>query len=286
MKPLTVLPLVLATAWATGAAEAHAMPPQIRLGYELGGGAGDCPTRDTLRSAVDQRLGYDPFDATAEGRVEVVITARGSRYTGLVRLSGLGTGRDGERRVRAQVRGCDELVEALALAVSLALDPEAVERVKRPRRGRVLVGEPRPRWGLAPALPTVVTVAAVVTPSPVASESGWWTGARAGMSVGGAPMPSPDLRIALGYASGALGAALELRAEAPVPRSVAGGNISAHLAGATASGCYRWRWFRGCALATVGALVLHGRDLAQSRSRAEAYGSAGVRLMAAWPISD
>lgn len=97
-------------------------------------------------------------------------------------------------------------------------------------------------------------------------------------------MPAPEVRLELRAEGGALAGGLELRAEAPVPRSVSGGQISAHLAGLTASGCARWRWLRGCALGTVGALTLHGVGLQDGRSHTEPYGSAGLRFGLAWPL--
>ena len=37
---------------------------------------------------------------------------------------------------------------------------------------------------------------------------------------------------------------------------------------------------------TAGAVILHGSGVANGQTSARAYGSAGVRALAAWPVSD
>jgi len=232
---------------------------------------------------VSGRLGYDPFVAEAPGQVSVSITARGSRYTARVQLTGRGEGHDGERRVQAAVRGCDELIDALALAVSLALDPEAVERPKRPRRSRELAWAHRPRWGLASPAPRPPATVITTAQRPVADNVDWRMTARLGLSLGSAPSPTPDLRLALRFVPGDFGLGVEIRAEVPIPRAISSGTISAHFAGVTASGCFGWSWLRGCALLTAGGLVLHGQGFASARTRAVLFGSAGGRVAVSWP---
>lgn len=266
---------------AAAAVDATATPDKVRLLYVLGDGAGDCPTREVLHAAVAERLGYDPFEAAASGEASVSISAKGSRYTANVVLSGVA--RDGERRVEATVHGCDELIDALALAVSLALDPEAVERIKHPRRARDLTWVHRPRWGLAEGTPGGLSDLLKVDKGAVGGAA-WWLTPRVGVGLGGTPSPTPDLRLALDHAPDGFRVGLELRADIPVPRPMSSGTVSAHLTGLTASGCFEVLWFRGCALATAGALVLHGRGFDNARSRVVGFGSAGGRLAASWPI--
>ena len=264
---------------------AQAAPPRVALHYELGDGAGDCPTRQSLRAKVSERLGYDPFRPASSGAVEVRIRARGARYTGAVKLVGLGERLDGERRVQAEVRGCDELIDALALTVSLALDPDAVDRVKRPRRGRDMRVGARPRWG-----PVSRPAPRPLAPLKEASAGelvggGWAMSARTGLVAGTSPGVSPLAQVGVSYRGPSLGAGLELRAELPTPVEREGGEVGGNVLAVAATGCVRWGVLRGCAVATVGALMLHSDGVLNARSTALFYGSAGARMGLSLPLS-
>jgi len=120
------------TAALIGCATSAWAPPAAclswaRFTYARGQGAESCPDETTLRAAVVARLGYDPFVLSAE-RTIIAMVAREHRTlranvqivdeTGLVK---------GVRRLEAGFDQCRELAAAMALAISIAVDPTRVQ---------------------------------------------------------------------------------------------------------------------------------------------------------------
>jgi len=106
-------------------ASASADPPTAKasLSYERQSGAEACPDEAALREQVALRLGYDPFEPEAPHRVGVSIT-KGPR--GLAARITTRDSRDGapaSRDLESEGDRCDELVQSIVLAVSLAIDP-------------------------------------------------------------------------------------------------------------------------------------------------------------------
>jgi hypothetical protein len=273
---------------AVSASAAASAPRLVTLSYILGEGAGDCPSRAALHDAVAFRLGYVPFVTEASEHVDVSIQARGNHYRATVRLYRVGERVSGEREVEATVRGCDELVDALALSVSLALDPDAVERVKRPRRPRELNLERRRRRSPAVGLS--------VTPAPITgadaaqqhdSPEGRWTlGARVGVAWGLTPQVAPEITVESGYETSVWALGLELRAAAPLPSPIAVGAIEGGRALAGVHACAGLPWLRGCAQLSAGVLFLSSDSVGDARPEVRFMASGGGRLQLLWPLSE
>lgn len=77
-----------------------------------------CPSRDAFVDAVASRLGYDPFVTDAQQSVRVEVIKRNG-YTGTLTMGGARTLRS---------RSCAELVDSLAVAVALGVDPDSAFR--------------------------------------------------------------------------------------------------------------------------------------------------------------
>jgi hypothetical protein len=86
-----------------------------------------CPPESDLRDAVAARLGYDPFFTWARDTlfVEVAAEPPGGFVARVKLVDGDNTVR-GERELHAR-KACADLVPALALTISLAIDPTAGE---------------------------------------------------------------------------------------------------------------------------------------------------------------
>ena len=103
-----------------------AASPQWRLIYIREAGAASCPEEMELRLAVAARLGRDPFSS---GAMRVVVARIGSKrddLTGSVELideAGISRGR---REISSAAAKCDELAHAVAISISIAIDPEHV----------------------------------------------------------------------------------------------------------------------------------------------------------------
>src|SRR5580704_15613275 len=80
MRPAYLLP---AAALLLGPAPARGEPPprvSVRLEYQRGPGGAACPAEETLRDEVARRMGYDPFDPGAAGRLVVVVAWQARRF--------------------------------------------------------------------------------------------------------------------------------------------------------------------------------------------------------------
>jgi hypothetical protein len=105
------------------APRAHA-EEKWRLLYVREAGAENCPAEMPLRLSVTARLGYDPFSPTASSAVFARIGHSSEELEGSVELvdaTGISRGR---REMRSSAASCDEMARALALSISLAIDPE------------------------------------------------------------------------------------------------------------------------------------------------------------------
>ena len=98
------------------------------LSYVRGQGAEQCPDEARVRQAVAARLGYDPFVAWAKTTVHAQIVREGSLLRGRLFLADAENRARGSRELTAPADRCDELVAALALAISIAVDPMQASR--------------------------------------------------------------------------------------------------------------------------------------------------------------
>ncbi len=112
---------VYSVALPSGASE----KTQTRLVYVLGAGSSSCPPQVQLRMAVTARLGYDPFSATASRTVIAAIEAKSGQLEGKVELIDDESVSQGARQLKASLDRCSELIRAMALSISIIIDPES-----------------------------------------------------------------------------------------------------------------------------------------------------------------
>ena len=112
---------VYSVALPSGASE----KTQTRLVYVLGAGASACPPQMQLRMAVTARLGYDPFSATAPRTVIAAIEVISGQLEGKVELIDDESVSEGARQLKAPLDRCSELVRAMALSISIVIDPQS-----------------------------------------------------------------------------------------------------------------------------------------------------------------
>jgi len=151
-----LLGLISATALAT---------PISRLTYAKGSGADSCPGPMQLRMAVVARLGYDPFSVTAEQTIIANIVRDGETLRAKIDLVNAEGSSQGVRELTSSLDRCSELIRAMALSISIALDPEAAlnhqeapsaaagaidDTPAEPTRGPDLTGERAPTAKMAP----------------------------------------------------------------------------------------------------------------------------------------
>jgi hypothetical protein len=246
--------LTLATARAAGE------PSELR--YEKTADALGCPDADALRKSVADRLGYDPFSRSGGERVVVVRVRKGdgatgeSGHTGTVQVLRTDAPPSEERTLFAAGE-CSELIQTLALTISIALDPESALANRGPAAAPPEKSEPR-HWSLTLAAGPSVSVGetpAVVLGGVLASE----------------------LRVGR-----QLGVVLEGRASLPGSTSTARGDVSAWSAGGLLGGCGHAEIFFACLDGQAGVVAARGELSGRSGTAAVFY--VGPRLGVALPL--
>jgi hypothetical protein len=84
--------------------------------------ASSCPDEASLRQATKQRIGYDPFFPWAKTTVVVEVAGEDQAFVAHVRLTDENGLSRGARELRSESKGCAGLIDAAALAISIALD--------------------------------------------------------------------------------------------------------------------------------------------------------------------
>jgi hypothetical protein len=127
-----VFALVLAgLAWVM---PSHAVAGQsARLVYSRTAEASSCPDEHGLRQAVARRLGYDPFVAASMNTVVAELRGEGEGEGLKARVYVIREGNQagGSRELASPSRDCTELLAAIALAISIAVDPDALDRIEQ-----------------------------------------------------------------------------------------------------------------------------------------------------------
>ncbi len=283
---LALLVAAVATVAVTGSARAS---PTSRLTYVRGPGAQGCPDEATLRRAVADRLGYDPFFPTANRTIVAQIQKGPSGYSAELKILDDAGVSLGERALPSTTSDCGEVVKSLALAISIAIDdldtPAPSAPAPDPAPSTPPLAEPSPA---APVTPPAAT--ASPDPGPAAPEAPRTLGLA--LELGGhgvaAGAPSPTLGGSLGarvvgrFWSLGVDGHYELPASDAIP---GGGRVEASRALIVASACgvlvgERWRPF-ACVLGALGSFRATTSEVSAPRSAAALFTGAGARFGAA-----
>ncbi len=146
-------------------ADAQTTAPTAVLRYERSDDAAQCPDAQGLRDTVAARLGYDPFRDAAPTTVHATITRNRRRLRGRVEVTNAAGATVGTREIESSRRDCAEVASAMALAISIVIDPLSLTRPPPPPAPPVAPPPPPPPPP-PPAPPPPVVVAAPVTPPP------------------------------------------------------------------------------------------------------------------------
>jgi hypothetical protein len=290
------MPLVVGSTWA-GAT------PSARLVYSRTTEAAACPEEAELRSAVSARFGYDPFFPSAKQVVIVQISRPHARYVARVQLLDEQGITHGARELSSDQRDCAEIVDAVALAITIALDaasksvpssepPEATKALPAP----TVVDHPPPAAASSAAL--APAVAPSLPPEPPrnapaetsASQLLFDTGIDVLGSLGMVPsVATPGVSAFARGRAKAWSLSIEVRGDLPEsagrPAARGGGRVEAWLASASLAPCFHAGYVDACALAMLGSLQASGLDIDPRLSKTAVFAAAGVRLGVEWPRS-
>jgi hypothetical protein len=234
----------------------------VALSHTRGMGASSCPDEAALKANVVSRLGYDPFVATAPLRASTRLERVGSGFTASLELV-----RDGEaprtRALSSESADCREVAESLALALTLAIDPQ------------FLVREPPHSEAVVPAPPTPTIPPLPAAPLEVAIYAGGIG------SVGTSPRPTGGGNVGVGFRYRAFALYGEGSIHVPSSIEVPTGVVHTSLLLGTLIPCLQWKHLGACLSIGVGALQVDGR-LEFGRRESSPMVKAGVRLQYEW----
>ncbi len=259
-----------------GVTHARADAPRrgARLTWARGAGAERCVGLLGLQEDVKARLGYDPFALPSELAIEGVIVrgTKGFRAELVVR-----DGADrplGTRQLASAEPDCRSLGEAVAVAITVAVDPEA-SGVATP------LVEEVPATSVPPA-----PVAA--PPSPIAATPHGHATLAGGASVGLVPgvVPMVSLRVRAN-----LGERVEIGVGGHFLAESQQDGLGYALTSGGVEGCFvpslAVRWLRWCADVQVGAfqVYVHAAELAPVEVGAFPWAGAGTGPALSLPIT-
>jgi hypothetical protein len=284
-------------------ARARAAPGDAtRLDYARSDHAASCPDREALQSAVVKRLGYDPFFPVARQTIVVQILDSEAGLRAEMHLVDADGIIRGSRELSESRGHCDELVAALALAISIALDPSAAlgdgsadtrpaatAEVAKPAQSDPEQSEnsgPNATESAGSPRPVAAGSAAKHRAPPTKTQSqryakGTPIGLRAGVfgSLGVAPALAAGFRVGASVQRAWFELAAEFSNQLEASRTASdGGSVLGSLAEGTLAPCFAWNALAACGLVNLGSLKSQGKDVPQPVNQRSLYAAIGARV--------
>lgn len=267
-------------------ASSAASAPSARLVYLRGAGTDACPDEEAMRAAVATRLGYDPFLHWAKNTVFAEIKLDKGDLVGHVKLVDDSSHVRGEREISQPGTGCSDLAHAMALTISIAIDPLSLMRVapeSEPAPSLATIVPESPPPPQPQREPSQVVPAEQRTPAPAASPSRWQGGVGVHGTIGMAPTAAVGVDVFGGVRWRAISGELGGRIDFPASVDRAGGRASSSVIGGTLAGCVHRSPIFGCGMVLLGVFSASG-ELGVSRRASALYAASGLRLGAAVPL--
>jgi hypothetical protein len=296
---------LLAVAAVTASSGVATASPTSRLVYVRGAGAESCPDEPEMRRAVATRLGYDPFRPLASTTLTAQVRRDKGVFRGHVSLVDDAGVERGARDLESRADDCRDLTTAMALSMSIAIDP--LSMMQRPPPEQTPASPPAPA-------PVPVTEAAPAPPAPIASSTPSAALAPSAPDAPARPAREPRAasetpRLALGAGGhAAFGIApapalgFRISAEAVTKRwslgvegrfdiaasaaSREGGRSRTSLAGAAFVPCLRVPLAWACGVVLVSRVEAEAVAVSAPRSEAFLFLGAGARLVTALELPE
>jgi hypothetical protein len=271
--------------------------PSAKLTYLRGPGAERCPDEAELRKAVAARLGYDLFFPWATKTVVAEISKARKGFHGRVKIVDEQGLVRGERAIDATSDDCGDVMRALALAISIAVDDFDLDAAPPPTPAP----PPAPVPPLAPEPPEVLEPPAGSSlpprtperPAGPATDSGpprgfeveaWLTPL---VSAGVAPQGSLGVIVGAGALYHAVSLGLEARGDLPASGGDApSGRVRTFVLLGSLVPCFHEPSpLFVCGLVSAGTFQEQGEGLRAPRSGAAPFGAVGGRFGVELPLS-
>jgi hypothetical protein len=261
----------------------------VHLSYTRATGAEQCPDESALREAVLARLGYDPFDARAPRVLSAKVRRAGGSFVAHIELRDASGQVQGERDLRAEGSDCAELATAIALAVSLGIDPlSAAAPPNAPAPATAVVPTPPVENAQKAQVVIVRAPAPPSAPPPAPAPPGIPLHPRFGvgamLSWGISPaIPAYGATVDAGVRRGLW--SLDLEGAGNWSKTATDGSIGVRssLVLASLAPCVHLGIAMGCALGGMGSLAASGVTSSPQSAHA-LFADAGVRLGVEVPL--
>lgn len=255
-----------------------------KLVYVRSGDGAKCPDEDVLRRAVAARVGYDPFFGVADRTV--VVGMRTGANGGLVARIEIVDSESkslGDHEITSEASDCRALFQSTALAVAIAIDPQALSPKSEPEPPRVEPTRPPPE---DPAPITTPTPATDMPPKPTSPRTDLDAALTTRGAVGIGPAPSIGVFASLGFATTRYSIAIEGGGYAPSSTAAPnGGRVHAWLVAGSVVPCLRVAIVGFCGVGTLGRLDGNGTDVSDPSSHASVFFALGPRVEARYDLS-
>jgi hypothetical protein len=236
--------------------------PSSRLVYVRGPGAESCPDQAAVREAVKKRLGYDPFFPSSDKTIIARIVRDASKLRGEVELVDEHGSQAGTREFSAEPDQCEQLVYAMALSISIAIDPKSAETyaqgpeivpLAEPAETQAETtpdrnppGAPEP-----PVTPPAPAPAPRAAPSVDAAPWRWSAGLGATLQFGSLPQTALGASAFGALQQGPWSLAIEGEIDAPVTTEKQGVELRSSGGALKLLPCARFRFLSACQLSAL-----------------------------------
>jgi hypothetical protein len=235
---------------------------------------------------VAARLGFDPFFPWAPRTVVAEIAHTRQGFHGSVDIVDEHGLVIGERTFDSRSADCGDVMRAMALAISIAVDDFTLEDVPPPP---VAAPEPAPEPPPSVTLPAELPPTDVpkpAVPAPAEQAPLLFAGTLVpALSFGTAPAPASGASIGLEVRYRRVSIGLEGRLDLPASSDTPSARTSLAL-GAVVPCVRLWPALHTCAVVEIGRFDEEGIGVSQSHSDAALFAAAGVRVALEMPISD
>lgn len=230
---------------------ASAEPRSVSFTYAVPAGLERCPDEVWIRHAVAARLGFDPFSADADLRIDVAVTRAEKGLAAEIQVFDREGKRVGRRAFTSAAGDCPELASAVELAMALVVDPQYLTRPS-PAPAPEPAPEPKPEPPPAPVVPP--------TPPPAAASALPEFHLHAGGfgSVGVSPQVAPGAVLGARVQWTHVSLGLDVRADLASTATFGAGRVTSAVLLGSFVPCAVLGGFSACALVSAGAIQVTG----------------------------
>jgi len=269
-----------------------------RLEYVVGEGTPSCPSEREFRDAVATRLGHDPFANASSRSLRVEVGLEDGELAATAALVEADGRAAGLRRITGGADDCREVVDGMALAVSLALslspdelsgagDPPPIAVKSTPAPQAEAKPSEKPVPSPTAGGPTDVQVLARNDAGDRAEHFAFGGGVVAHAAVGVGPGVGAGASVLLVGRRVPWSLSVEARFDglSTGMSFEQGGSVTTTLLSGVIAPCRSFDPFSACALGLAGRIAAESTGVSPPNSDAAPYAAAGGRLGFEWPFS-